>query len=51
VAARVDSVAPDVAAAARRSFVSFGTCDVADPVTDLVALGLLPETFVRGLHP
>jgi hypothetical protein len=50
VAARVASLAPDVAAAARRSFVSFGTCDIAEPVTDLVALGLLPEAFVRGLR-
>jgi hypothetical protein len=49
VAARVDSLAPDVAAAARRWFVSVGTCDIADPVTDLVALGLLPEALVRGL--
>jgi hypothetical protein len=27
--------------AARTSFVSFGTCSISDPVTDLVALGLL----------
>jgi hypothetical protein len=48
VAARVD-LAPDLATA-RRSFVSFGTCDIAEPVTDLVTLGLLPEASLQGLR-
>jgi hypothetical protein len=35
--------APERAARARRSFTSFGTCSVADPVGDLSALGLLHD--------
>lgn len=48
-----DQVARDVAAlpaeAARSLFVSFGTCSVTDPLTDLVAAGLLPADL--GAHP
>jgi len=36
--------APERAARARRSFTSFGTCSVADPVGDLSALGLLHDS-------
>ncbi|HET7389071.1 MAG TPA: hypothetical protein VFJ19_20675 [Nocardioidaceae bacterium] len=34
-------------ASARRWFTSFGSCSVAEPLTDLIALGLLPETLVE----
>jgi hypothetical protein len=39
VAARAARLSPRV----RESFRSFGTCSVAEPVAELVALGLLPE--------
>lgn len=37
----LEAAEPEVLMAARRSFVSFGTCSIADPVADLVTLGLL----------
>ena len=40
---RAARLAPDRAARARSAFPSFGTCSVAEPVDDLVALGLLPS--------
>jgi hypothetical protein len=43
VAAELRGWSPSDAARARSVFTSFGTCDVADPVRDLVQLGLLPE--------
>jgi hypothetical protein len=43
VAARVAALGEDRVAAARRWFVSFGTCSIDDPVADLVGLGLLDK--------
>ncbi|GLW27408.1 hypothetical protein [Actinoplanes regularis] len=43
VSAELRDWSPSRAARARSVFTSFGTCDVADPVHDLVQLGLLPE--------
>jgi hypothetical protein len=42
VAAQVAALDAGRLAAARASFVSFGTCSVADPLHDLITLGLLP---------
>jgi hypothetical protein len=44
IAAAVRSWTADRAGGARAIFHSFGSCSVAEPVSDLVALGLLPET-------
>ncbi|MDL4773836.1 MULTISPECIES: hypothetical protein [Thermomonosporaceae] len=44
VAARVAALDGAGAAAARAAFVSFGTCSVTDPLTELVGLGLIPAT-------
>jgi hypothetical protein len=44
LAAAVRSWTPERGARARAVFTSFGTCSVAEPVADLIALGLLPET-------
>lgn len=41
VAAAIDGLSPDQRVAARKQFLSFGTCSIDDPVSDLVALGLL----------
>ncbi len=41
VAAAVGALAPERLRAARARFTSFGTCSIAEPVEDLVALGLL----------
>jgi hypothetical protein len=43
IAAEIQGWSDSDAARARSVFTSFGTCDVADPVHDLVQLGLLPE--------
>ncbi len=43
MAAELRGWSPSDAARARSVFTSFGTCDIADPVHDLVRLGLLPE--------
>jgi hypothetical protein len=43
-----DGLAPADIAAARASFVSFGTCGISEPVADLVALELIN---VDGLQP
>ena len=37
----IGSWSPERAAAARSAFVSFGTCSVTDPLTELVDLGLI----------
>jgi hypothetical protein len=42
LAAAIRSWTPERAARARALFTSFGTCSIAEPVADLVALGLLP---------
>ncbi len=41
MAAAVGALAPERLRAARARFTSFGTCSIAEPVEDLVALGLL----------
>ncbi|GAA2674285.1 hypothetical protein [Actinoplanes palleronii] len=43
IAAELRGWSPERVTRARSVFTSFGTCDVADPVHDLVHLGLLPE--------
>ncbi|GAA4600752.1 hypothetical protein BJY16_003651 [Actinoplanes octamycinicus] len=43
VAAELRTWSPTRAARAREVFTSFGTCDIGDPIHDLVHLGLLPE--------
>jgi len=42
IAARVAGLGDERARAVREAFVSFGTCSIAEPLTDLVRLGLLP---------
>jgi hypothetical protein len=44
VAGQVTGLGDERLAAARASFISFGTCSVADPRDDLIRLGLLPAT-------
>jgi hypothetical protein len=41
VAAAVTGLQAGGIARARESFVSFGTCSIDDPVTDLIKLGLI----------
>ncbi|BCJ45840.1 hypothetical protein GCM10010168_57400 [Actinoplanes ianthinogenes] len=43
IATELRTWSPARAARARAVFTSFGTCDVGDPIHDLVQLGLLPE--------
>lgn len=45
LAERVHRLEPDV----RRAFGSFGTCSIHDPVTELVALGLLDHDLMKDL--
>lgn len=45
LADRLTALDADRVAAARRQFVSFGTCSIADPLSDLIALGLVPSTI------
>lgn len=47
MAAELRGWSPVEAARARSIFTSFGTCDVAEPVHDLVRLGLLPERITE----
>ncbi|WP_026402694.1 hypothetical protein [Actinomadura rifamycini] len=47
VAARVAALPPDRTAAARAAFVSFGTCSITDPLTELADLGLLPAALTE----
>lgn len=46
VASLVADLVPDRLADARAEFLSFGTCDIATPVADLVALGLIEQEAV-----
>ncbi|WP_028927035.1 hypothetical protein [Pseudonocardia acaciae] len=41
VAGKIGAMPADRTAAARAAFGSFGTCDIADPLADLVALGIV----------
>jgi len=43
LAAEAEATTPATARAARRLFVSYGSCSIEEPVGDLVALGLLQE--------
>lgn len=45
LAARLDALDDEGAAAVREAFRSFGTCSVADPLGDLLALGLVPDSI------
>ncbi|MVZ99195.1 hypothetical protein F8568_002095 [Actinomadura sp. LD22] len=47
VAARVAALGDARAAFARARFLSFGTCSITDPVTDLAALGLLSASLLK----
>ncbi len=47
VACLIDDLAPDRLADARAEFLSFGTCDIATPVADLLAMGLIRQTVAR----
>ncbi|GGV17193.1 hypothetical protein GCM10010182_42820 [Actinomadura cremea] len=47
VAARVADLPADRTAAARAAFLSFGTCSITDPLTELADLGLLPAALTE----
>lgn len=42
--ARLEALSDDRAAEVRRRFLSYGTCSIADPLGDLLDLGLVPST-------
>jgi hypothetical protein len=44
IAARVAALPEERVLATRAAFRSFGTCSISDPLTELIALGLLPES-------
>ncbi|MFC4003585.1 hypothetical protein ACFS2C_17445 [Prauserella oleivorans] len=48
VAAAVRGLGDERAAAARRAFVSFGTCSITEPLDELVELALVPESVRSG---
>jgi hypothetical protein len=48
VAARVAGLDDARAEAARARFLSFGTCSITDPLTELVSLGLLPASILEA---
>jgi hypothetical protein len=48
LADRLRALPEALVARARRSFCSFGTCSIAEPVADLQALGLLPSPVDRA---
>lgn len=45
LAARLSALSDDRAAEVRRRFLSYGTCSIADPLGDLLDLGLVPSTI------
>lgn len=47
IAARVTELADTRVQAIRASFAGFGTCSIAEPLDDLIALGLIPECLPR----
>ncbi|QFG23629.1 hypothetical protein [Actinomadura sp. WMMB 499] len=47
IAARVASLPAGRTAAARAAFVSFGTCSITEPLTELADLGLLPAALTE----
>nr|WP_189180100.1 hypothetical protein [Microbispora rosea] len=49
VAARVAALGEERAAAARSRFLSFGTCSITDPLTDLLNLGLIPDDIAGAV--
>jgi hypothetical protein len=48
VAGRVSGLNETRAASVRERFVSFGTCSITDPLTELVELGVVPAHFLSG---
>lgn len=48
VARRVAELDDDRAGVVRERFVSFGTCSILEPLSELVALGLAPEHMLEG---
>ncbi len=48
VATGVRDLGPRRTAAAREAFVSFGTCSITEPLAELVDLGLVDGSVVRG---
>jgi hypothetical protein len=48
IAAAVGDLGDDRVAAARRAFVSFGTCSITEPLAELVDLELVPASLARG---
>lgn len=48
IAAAVADLGVDRTSAARRSFVSFGTCSIIEPLAELVELGLIPAALAGG---
>lgn len=47
IAARVAGLGEARASFARARFLSFGTCSITDPLTELAALGLLPASLLK----
>lgn len=43
LAGELDGLSPEAVDALRASFLSFGTCSISDPLTELVGLGLVPS--------
>lgn len=48
IASQVSEMDSDNGAAARAMFRSFGTCSIIEPVTELVDLGLVPASALKG---
>ncbi|GAA3953457.1 hypothetical protein GCM10023085_39870 [Actinomadura viridis] len=48
VAAAVAALDGGRIAAVRERFLSFGTCSITDPLNDLIGLGLVPGSILRG---
>ncbi|WP_369786685.1 hypothetical protein [Saccharomonospora xinjiangensis] len=48
IAARVAALPAEAVSSARAAFRSFGTCSVSDPLTEMIALGLLPSSLTEN---